>query len=141
MKNSNVAIDQTTNEILTEFCSRTKLTKKDFITISLTYFNEYSINPAKYEKPTQEDNSFLEHVLKNTEAVEKTQQMITFFVNKQKENEKQYMMILGELQKNHQAEKVILKNTQQQLQDVILKLGLALENKNKGIFEQLKNSF
>ena len=34
MKNSNVAIDQNTNEILTEFCSKIKLTKKDFISFS-----------------------------------------------------------------------------------------------------------
>lgn len=54
MKNSNVAIDQNTNEILTEFCKITKLTKKDFISFSLKYFNAYSINPAKHEKPTQE---------------------------------------------------------------------------------------
>lgn len=54
MKNSNVAIDQNTNEILTEFCKMTKLTKKDFISFSLKYFNDYSINPAKHEKPTQE---------------------------------------------------------------------------------------
>ena len=54
MKNSNVAIDQNTNEILTEFCSKIKLTKKDFISFSLKYFNDYSINPAKHEKPTVE---------------------------------------------------------------------------------------
>lgn len=54
MKNSNVAIAPSTNESLTEFCAKTKLTKKDFIEISLKYFNDYSINPAKHEKPTVE---------------------------------------------------------------------------------------
>lgn len=54
MKNSNVAIAPNINEALTEFCIKTKLTKKDFIEISLKYFNDYSINPAKHEKPTVE---------------------------------------------------------------------------------------
>ena len=54
MKNSNVAIAPNTNEILTEFCAKTKLTKKDFIEASLKYFNDYSINPAKHEKPSVE---------------------------------------------------------------------------------------
>jgi hypothetical protein len=54
MKNSNVAIAPNINEALAEFCAKTKLTKKDFIEISLKYFNDYSINPAKHEKPTVE---------------------------------------------------------------------------------------
>ena len=48
MKNSNVAIAPNINEALAEFCAKTKLTKKDFIEISLKYFNDYSINPAKH---------------------------------------------------------------------------------------------
>jgi hypothetical protein len=74
MKNSNVAIDQGTNEVLTEFCNRTKQTKKDFISTSLKYFNDYSINPTKHEKPTQEIEKMhkrIEDIFKFSKAQER----------------------------------------------------------------------
>jgi hypothetical protein len=74
MKNSNVAIDQSTNEVLTEFCKRTKQTKKDFISTSLKYFNDYSINPTKHEKPTQEIEKMhkrIEDIFKFSKAQER----------------------------------------------------------------------
>ncbi|WP_158727908.1 MULTISPECIES: BfmA/BtgA family mobilization protein [unclassified Flavobacterium] len=168
MKNSNVAIDQTTNEALSEFCTRTKLTKKDFITISLKYFNDYAINPSKHEKPTQEIEKMhkrIEDVFKFIKAQERDilkpflvqvaksniehkdeitslRNSINLFVNKNIEQNKERLILE---QKAHQDQIKILQEQkegllkdQQQMRQIILQLGQTLEEKNKGIFDNFK---
>ena len=170
MKNSNVAIDPITNGHLTEFCTRTKLTKKDFITVSLKYFNDYSINPAKHEKPTQEIEKMhkrIEDIFKFSKTQERDilkpfliqiaenninykneisslRKVLNTFVDTQTIQEKEK---INELKKAHLEQINLLQGQNQKqlemlskLQGVILTLGETLEAKNKGIFDSIKNT-
>lgn len=170
MKNSNVAIDPITNEHLTEFCTRAKLTKKDFISTSLKYFNDYSINPAKHEKPTQEIEKmhkriedifkfskaqerdllkpFLVDVAKKSietkEEISNLRKTLNSFTAVQIKQEKEKT---DQLNKMHQEQinLILAQNKKQaetinQFRDIIMILGETLEAKNKGIFDSFKNS-
>jgi hypothetical protein len=74
MKNSNVAINPLVNEVLTAFCLKNKLEKKQFIEESLKYFNANGINPAKYESPSAEIEKMhkrIEDIFKFSKAQER----------------------------------------------------------------------
>ena len=53
-KNSTVAIAPDIAKKLDIFCKDKGITKKDFIFLSLLYFERYGINPAKHESPKAE---------------------------------------------------------------------------------------
>jgi hypothetical protein len=53
-KNSTVAISPDVAKKLAGFCQAKGITKKDFISLSLSYFERYGINPAKHESPAEE---------------------------------------------------------------------------------------
>lgn len=168
MKNSNVAIDQATNEALHEFCTRTKLTKKDFITISLKYFNDYAINPSKHEKPTQEIEKMhkrIEDIFKFIKAQERDilkpflvqvaqsnidhkgeitslRNSINAYINKNADQNKERLDLERKAHQEQikllQEQKEDLLKEQNQMRQIILQLGQTLEEKNKGIFDNFK---
>ena len=168
MKNSNVAIDQATNEALHEFCTRTKLTKKDFITISLKYFNDYAINPSKHEKPTQEIEKMhkrIEDIFKFIKAQERDilkpflvqvaqsnidhkgeitslRNSINAYINKNTDQNKERLDLERKAHQEQikllQEQKEDLLKEQNQMRQIILQLGQTLEEKNKGIFDNFK---
>ena len=168
MKNSNVAIDQATNEALHEFCTRTKLTKKDFITISLKYFNDYAINPNKHEKPTQEIEKMhkrIEDIIKFIKAQERDilkpflvqvaqsnidhkgeitslRNSINAFINKNADLNKERLDLERKAHQEQikllQEQKEDLLKEQNQMRQIILQLGQTLEEKNKGLFDNFK---
>lgn len=53
-KYTTVTISQSDNEQLTTFCRNNDITKKDFITLSLSYFEREGINPKSHESPKSE---------------------------------------------------------------------------------------
>lgn len=53
-RNSTVAISATDTERLDRFCRAHDITKKDFITLSLSYFEREGINPISHESPKSE---------------------------------------------------------------------------------------
>lgn len=53
-KNSTVAISPDAAKKLDVFCRDKNITKKDFISLSLSYFERFGINPAKHESPSAE---------------------------------------------------------------------------------------
>lgn len=53
-KNSTVAISAIDTERLDRFCRAHDITKKDFITLSLSYFEREGINPKSHESPKSE---------------------------------------------------------------------------------------
>lgn len=50
-RNSTVAISPDDAKRLEKFCKANRITKKDFISLSLSYFESQGINPAKHETP------------------------------------------------------------------------------------------
>ena len=50
-RNSTVAVSPEIGKKLERFCASCGITKKDFISLSLDYFQRYGINPAKHESP------------------------------------------------------------------------------------------
>jgi len=74
-KNTTVAISATTNTKLNTFCTKNKITKKDFITISLRYFERYGIDPNINESPSIE----IEKIKKRIDS------LISFFKFQEKE--------------------------------------------------------
>ena len=53
-RNSTVAISPDDAKRLEKFCKANRITKKDFISLSLSYFESQGINPAKHETPKAE---------------------------------------------------------------------------------------
>lgn len=53
-RNSTVAVSPEIGKKLERFCDSCGITKKDFISLSLDYFQRYGINPAKHESPAKE---------------------------------------------------------------------------------------
>lgn len=168
MKNSNVAIDQATNEALSEFCTRTKLTKKDFITVSLKYFNDYAINPSKHEKPTQEIEKMhkrIEDIFKFSKAQERDI-LKPFLVQVAENNIKnraemgavknaindffskttaQHAAVLDQERKAHQEQLAEMKKINASILEsqarafaMVMELGERLEEKNKGLWDKFK---
>lgn len=64
-RNSTVAVSPETGKKLERFCSSCGITKKDFISLSLDYFQRYGINPAKHESPAKE----MEKLIKRNDQV------------------------------------------------------------------------
>ena len=66
VKNSTLAIDQDTSSKLELFCKKHNITKKDFITISLDYFDRTGIDPQSNDvvNNMQEINDKLENIFK-----------------------------------------------------------------------------
>jgi hypothetical protein len=64
-KNSTVAISPDVAKKLDIFCRDKGITKKDFISLSLHYFDRFGINPAEHESPTAE----LEKIRKRLDQV------------------------------------------------------------------------
>ena len=60
-RNSTVAVSPEIGKKLERFCDSCGITKKDFISLSLDYFQRYGINPAKHESPAKE----MEKLIKN----------------------------------------------------------------------------
>lgn len=54
VRNSTVAISPDDAKRLDRFCQNNDITKKDFISLSLSYFEKQGINPAKHETPKAE---------------------------------------------------------------------------------------
>ena len=65
-KNSTLAIDQDTSSKLDIFCKKYNITKKDFIAISLDYFDRTGIDPQSNDvvNNMQEINDKLENIFK-----------------------------------------------------------------------------
>lgn len=164
MKNSNVAIDQNTNEILTEFCSKIKLTKKDFISFSLKYFNDYSINPAKHEKPTVEIEKmhkriedlikfsraqerdvlkpFFESIIKTLAETSQERRTVIESINKFNQNR---INQFDEIKSIHSKELSLLKEENKELKKAVFeanenikKVGNLVINMNKELSKKLK---
>lgn len=53
-RNTTVAVSPEVGKKLERFCSMCGITKKDFISLSLDYFQRYGINPANHESPAKE---------------------------------------------------------------------------------------
>jgi len=53
-RNSTVAISPDDTKRLDQFCKNNNITKKDFISLSLSYFETQGVNPAKHETPRAE---------------------------------------------------------------------------------------
>ena len=53
-RNSTVAVSPEIGKKLERFCASCGITKKDFISLSLSYFESQGINPAKHETPKAE---------------------------------------------------------------------------------------
>jgi hypothetical protein len=64
-RNSTVAVSPEIGKKLERFCSSCGITKKDFISLSLDYFQRYGINPAKHESPAKE----MEKLIKKNDQV------------------------------------------------------------------------
>jgi len=54
LRNSTVAISPDDTKRLNKFCKNNNITKKDFISLSLSYFETQGVNPAKHETPRAE---------------------------------------------------------------------------------------
>jgi len=64
-KNSTVAISPDVAKKLDIFCRDKDITKKDFISLSLSYFERFGVNPVEHESPTAE----LEKIRKRLDQV------------------------------------------------------------------------
>lgn len=64
-RNSTVAVSPEIGKKLERFCASCGITKKDFISLALDYFQRYGINPAKYESPAKE----MEKLIKKNDQV------------------------------------------------------------------------
>lgn len=64
-RNSTVAVSPEIGKKLERFCASCGITKKDFISLSLDYFQRYGINPAKHESPAKE----MEKLIKKNDQV------------------------------------------------------------------------
>lgn len=53
-RNSTIAISPADMVSLSRFCTENNISKKDFISLSLSYFKQWGINPAVHESPSQE---------------------------------------------------------------------------------------
>lgn len=64
-RNTTVAVSPEVGKKLERFCSMCGITKKDFISLSLDYFQRYGINPANHESPAKE----MEKLIKKNDQV------------------------------------------------------------------------
>ena len=122
-KNSTVAISAIDTERLDRFCRAHDITKKDFITLSLSYFEREGINPKSHESPKSE----IEKVIKRLDhffAFFKKQEqefirplVLDFAENKNRQDE-QFKKVLGNqlklearIKKEHQNIKDVFDDT------------------------------
>ena len=61
-RNSTVAVAPEIGKKLDRFCASCDITKKEFVSLSLDYFERYGINPAKHESPAQEMQKLIKRV-------------------------------------------------------------------------------
>jgi hypothetical protein len=61
-RNSTVAVSPEIGKKLERFCDSCGITKKDFISLSLDYFQRYGINPAKHESPAKEMEKLIKKI-------------------------------------------------------------------------------
>lgn len=73
-RNSTVAVSPEIGKKLERFCASCGITKKDFISLSLDYFQRYGINPVKHESPAQEMQSLIKRVNQIVAFIRKQEQ-------------------------------------------------------------------
>ena len=73
-KLSTVAVDKFTAEKLQTFCKNNDMNKKEFVSLSLAFFEKYGINPRDYESPSEE----MKRIVKRLDSV------ISFFKHDEK---------------------------------------------------------
>ena len=61
-RNSTVAISPDVAKKLDRFCTSNGITKKDFLSLSLSYFERNGINPAEHESPAQEMQKLIKRI-------------------------------------------------------------------------------
>lgn len=64
-RNSTVAVSPEIGKKLERFCASCGITKKDFISLALDYFQRYGINPATHQSPAKE----MEKLIKKNDQV------------------------------------------------------------------------
>lgn len=122
-RNSTVAISAIDTERLDRFCRAHDITKKDFITLSLSYFEREGINPKSHESPKSE----IEKVIKRLDhffAFFKKQEqefirpLVLDFAESKNRQEKHFKNVLdnqvkfdARMKKEHQNIKDVLDNT------------------------------
>ncbi len=122
-KYTTVTITQSDNEKLTSFCRANEISKKDFITLSLSYFEREGINPKSHESPKSE----IEKVIKRLDhffAFFKKQEqefirpLVLDFAENKNRQEKQFKNVLGNqlklearIKKEHQNIKDVFADT------------------------------
>ncbi|MFK1959541.1 BfmA/BtgA family mobilization protein [Bacteroides fragilis] len=73
-RNSTVAVSPEIGKKLERFCASCGITKKDFISLSLDYFQRYGINPVKHESPAQEMQTLIKRVNQIVAFIRKQEQ-------------------------------------------------------------------
>ena len=122
-KYTTVTITQSDNEKLTSFCRANDISKKDFITLSLSYFEREGINPKSHESPKSE----IEKVIKRLDhffAFFKKQEqefirpLVLDFAESKNRQEEHFKNVLdnqvkfdARMKKEHQNIKDVLDNT------------------------------
>ena len=122
-KYTTVTITQGDNEKLTRFCRANDISKKEFITLSLSYFEREGINPKSHESPKSE----IEKVIKRLDhffAFFKKQEqefirpLVLDFAENKNRQEEQFKNVLGNqlklearIKKEHQNIKDVFADT------------------------------
>lgn len=103
LRNSTVAISPDDTKRLDKFCKNNSITKKDFISLSLSYFETQGVNPAKHETPRAE-----------MEKVTKRLDQFFAFMKKQEQDilKPMYHEFIEANKKSNQNFKVVVDNQQ-----------------------------
>lgn len=137
-KYTTVTISQSDNEKLTTFCRNNDITKKDFITLSLSYFEREGINPKSHESPKSE----IEKVIKRLDH------FFAFFKKQEQEYIRPLILDFAEDKKNRDKinssminnQKLIYKRISDKAEEINEKVVSETKEQLKPIQESLKEN-
>jgi len=131
LRNSTVAISPDDTKRLNTFCKNNSITKKDFISLSLNYFERQGINPAKHESPRAEMEKVTKRLDQFFAFMKKQEQdilkpMFKDFIDADKRTKKNLEVIV-------ENQKILNEMQRKNLKDVIDGVSLVLNNVNTAI--------
>lgn len=155
---STVSIDKKHSKTLERLAKLAGVSKKEFIGLSLDYFEKHGINPAEYESPAQEMQRLIKRVDQVIAFIKKQEQDILRplceSLASTEERIKIYLEVLPTksdlknisdkiqlVNSNIHENKSLLSQTKLSQEQCFLVLTQAVDDKNKGLSDKIKNIF
>ena len=128
-----VTIDTNTGARLERLAKANGVSKKEFISLSLDYFEKYGINPAKHESPAQEIQKVQERdfIRPAMQSVMKTEERINYEMNRLSQSYDNIHKMLSAMLDLDERTENEQKRANEELKKALMLLAKYMDEKNK----------